>query len=161
MQGSITQYRRRISVYSAITGLACLVLVVACGEAEVPAEVQLRRWVSLGQAAAEDKERSEIIDMISPAYADARGNERDDIESLLRLYFFRQHSIKLITSIDEIRLYGDSAAKIDLQVGMAGINDGVFGFSADAYRFQLELERDDEDWLLISARWGELGQELH
>ena len=44
---------------------------------------------------------------------------------------------------------------------LAGTNDGVFGFSADAFRFQLELERDGDDWLLISARWGELGEELH
>jgi len=44
---------------------------------------------------------------------------------------------------------------------MAGQNDAVLGFSADAYRFQLELEREGDDWLLISARWGELGEELH
>ncbi len=73
----------------------------------------------------------------------------------------RQHSIKLLTNIDEIRLYGETAAEIELTVGMAGKNDSVFGFSADAYRFQLELERDDDDWLLISARWGEPGKKLH
>jgi hypothetical protein len=80
---------------------------------------------------------------------------------MLRAYFFRQHSIGLLTNIEEIRVYGDSAAEIDLTVGMAGSNDGVFGFSADAYRFQLELARDDDDWLLISARWAQLGDELH
>ena len=62
--------------------------------------------------------------------------------------------------IDEIRIYGDSAAEVEMTVGMAGTNDGVLGFSADAYAFELELERDDDEWLLISARWGELGQEL-
>jgi len=67
----------------------------------------------------------------------------------------------LLTKIEEIRLYGDSAAEIELTVGMAGQNDSVLGFSADAYRFELELEREGGDWLLISARWGELGEELH
>jgi hypothetical protein len=99
--------------------------------------------------------------MISPAYADARGSDRGDIENILRAYFFRQNSISLLTRIEEIRVYGDSAAEIELTVGMAGQNDSVLGFSADAYRFQLELERDGDDWLLISARWGELGEELH
>ena len=44
---------------------------------------------------------------------------------------------------------------------MAGSNEGVLGFSADAYDFALELELDGDDWQLISARWGELGRELH
>jgi hypothetical protein len=44
---------------------------------------------------------------------------------------------------------------------MAGRNDGVLGFSADAYKFELELERDGNEWQLISARWGELGKEMH
>jgi hypothetical protein len=79
---------------------------------------------------------------------------------MLRVYFLRQNNITLLTSIDEIRLYGDSAAEIDMTVGMAGTNDSVFGFSADAYSFQLELENDGDDWLLIAARWGEVGQEL-
>jgi hypothetical protein len=32
--------------------------------------------------------------------------------------------------------------------------------SADAYRFELELEKQDEGWRLIGARWGEVGQPL-
>jgi len=117
--------------------------------------------VSRGEDAAEAKERRELIGMISPAYTDARGNERGDIENILRAYFFRQNSITLLSKIEEVRLIADSAAEIELTVGMAGQNDGVLGFSADAYRFELELTREGDDWLLISARWGELGEELH
>ncbi len=133
----------------------------ACGGPELGPEEQLRAWVSRGEEAAETKQRSELIDMISPAYADTRGSDRGDIENILRAYFFRQNSISLLTKIEEIRVHGGSAAEIELTVGMAGQNDSVLGFSADAYRFQLELEQDGDDWLLISARWGELGEELH
>lgn len=124
-------------------------------------EEQLQQWVSAGAQAAESKERSDFLDLISPAYTDSRGFERDDIGNILGVYFLRQHSIKLLTKIDRIQLYGDTAAEIELTVGMAGRNDSVLGISADAYRFQLELEQDGDDWLLISARWGELGEELH
>ena len=96
----------------------------------------------------------------SESYADARGNERSDIENLLRIYFLRQQKIALLTSIEQITVYADTAAKIELTVGMAGINDSVLGLSADAYRFELELEKDADEWLLISARWGELGEEM-
>jgi hypothetical protein len=66
----------------------------------------------------------------------------------------------LITRIDELEVYGGSAAKLVLSVGMAGKNEGTFGFSADAYEFEMEFELDDEEWLLTSARWAELGEEL-
>lgn len=141
--------------------LVCLALLSGCGGPQAGPEEQLRQWVNAGQEAAESRERRDLLDLISPAYVDARGLDRDDVGDRLRVYFLRQHSIKLLTSIEEIRIFGDSAAEIELTVAMAGKNDSVFGFSADAYRFQLELERDGDDWLLISARWGELGEELH
>ncbi len=99
--------------------------------------------------------------MISPAYTDARGNSRDDIENMFRFYFLRQQSVALITRIEELNIYDDSAAELVLAVGMAGTSDGTFGFSADAYRFEMEFERDDDEWLLTSARWGEFGGDLH
>ena len=94
------------------------------------------------------------------SYADARGNSRDDIEKLLRLYFLRRHQVAFFTRIDELTVFGDSAAKVLLQVGMAGTNDTALGFSADAYRIEMELERDGDDWLLIAARWDGLGDKL-
>ena len=33
----------------------------------------------------------------------------------------------------------------------------TLGLDADARRFALELERGDDDWLLKSAEWGDLG----
>lgn len=138
-----------------------LFLLAACGGRETAPEEELRAWVSEGIEAAGNKERRRLVGMISSAYADARGNERADIENLLRVYFLRQHKIALLSNIEEITVYDDTAAKINLTVGMAGTNDGVIGFSADAYRFALELEKDADEWLLISARWGELGDELH
>lgn len=141
--------------------LACCLAFGACSGPAVGPEEQLRQWVSSAQEAAEAKERSDLISLISPAYSDARGGDRDDIEDMLRVYFFRQSKVTLLTSIDDIRVFGETAAEIDMTVGMAGTNNSVLGFSADAYRFELELEYDGDDWLLISARWGELGGELH
>jgi hypothetical protein len=134
--------------------------LAGCGEAATSPEDAVRDWVASGVALAEDKDRRALLDMISPAYTDARGNKRDDISNLFRVYFLRQHKVALLTRIEELQIYGDSAAQVTLAIGMAGTNDGTFGFSADAYRFALELEHDGGDWQLIAARWGELGEEL-
>jgi hypothetical protein len=160
MKPLVTWNRIAAATRIACTGMLCWILTSACGGPVSGPEEQLQHWVREGQAAVEAKERRELVRMISPAYKDSRGNDVGDIENMLRAYFFRQHSIKLLTSIEEIRMYGDSAAEIDLMVGMAGTNEGVLGFSADAYRFRLELENKDDDWQLISARWGEPGEDL-
>lgn len=139
---------------------ALALLLAACGEPVSAPEEELRAWVADGIDAATSKERRRLVGMISSAYADARGNERGDIDNMLRAYFFRQHKIALLSNIEEITVYDDTAARVVLTVGMAGTNDGVLGFSADAYRFVLELEKDADEWLLLSARWGELGDEL-
>ena len=135
-------------------------LAGACGGPATPAEEQIRDWISRGVEAAEAKQRRALVNMISPAYADARGNKRDAIDGMLRFYFLRMNSVELVTSIDEISVIGDSAAEVLITVGMAGTHDGALGFSAEAYRFSLELEEAGGDWQLISARWGEVGREL-
>jgi len=140
-------------------GVVVLALA-ACGGPSSAPEEQLRAWVAAGVDAAKDKNRRELVSMISETYVDARGNERGDIENLLRVYFLRQHKIALLTSIEQITVYADTAAKVEMTVGMAGTNDSVMGLSADAYRFELELEKDADEWQLISARWGELGEEM-
>ena len=142
------------------TTLVCLGLLACGGPAEGP-EAALRAWVQQGHELAEAKDRPGLVDMISPAYTDARGNNRDDINNLFRTYFLRTQSVALLTKIEELKVYGDSAGEVVLSVGMAGTHDGTFGFSADAYRFEMEFELDGDEWLLISARWGEIGEELH
>jgi len=139
--------------------LACCVLA-ACGDPPESPEAEIRAWVANGQRLAEEKDRRSLMDMISPSYRDARGNERGDIENMFRVYFLRQNTIELLTSIEDIRVFGDTAAELDMTVGMAGTNDGVLGFSANAYNFEMELVRDDDEWTLISARWGEVGDEV-
>jgi hypothetical protein len=136
---------------------ACL---QACGEPPTPPEEAIRQWVADGQLLAEDKDRNALVDMISPTYTDGRGNKRDDIENMFRVYFLRQHNIELLTKINDVRVFGETAAELDLTVGMAATNDGVLGFSADAYNFEMELVLDDDEWILMSARWGEVGGEL-
>lgn len=133
--------------------------MLACSKPAVGPEQQIRDWVAAGVDAAQRKDRGDIVDMISPAYNDRRGQGREDIDKLLRLYFFRTEKVALLEKIEEIRISADTAAEVLLTVGMAGSSDNLLGFRADAYKFALELEFDGDDWLLISARWGQIGED--
>ena len=160
MKHKATGYCKRAALRCwLLAGIAALFLC-ACGGSSAGPEEELRDWLSRGVTAAENGERRVLVRMISPAYADARGNDRDRVDNILRAYFLRMSNIKLLTAIEEINVFGDSAAELLITVGMAGTHDGVLGFSADAYRFSLELEKDGDEWVLIAARWGELGEEL-
>jgi hypothetical protein len=134
--------------------------LAACGGPAGGPEDQVREYIATGVTAAESKARRDLVDMISPAYADARGNSRDDIGNMLRLYFLRAQTVNLVPHISEVRVIAEDAAEVELTVGMAGATDSALGFSADAYRFELQLESQGGDWQLISARWAELGAEL-
>ena len=139
---------------------AALLILVGCGDTPSEPKAELRAWVEAGIASIEAKERRAAVGMVSDAYVDGRGNERSDLNAILRVYFHRMNNIKLLPKIEEITIYDDTAAQLVLTVGMAGTNDGILGFSADAYRFELEVEKHGSDWRLISARWGEIGGEL-
>ncbi len=152
--------RAAIGIMSRRWAWAYPLLLAACGAGSEGPEAELRAWVDAMHAAAEDRDRREIVSHISAAYADARGNDRDRINDMLRAYFLRQSKVAVIPSIGEIRVIGESAAEMTLTVGMAGQNDSLLGVTADAYRFELELEKDGGDWHLISARWAELGAPL-
>ena len=100
------------------------------------------------------------MEMISPAYSDARGNSRDDIENLFRYYFLRAKDVGLLVSVDYIEIFDDTAAQVLLTVAMGATTDSVLGFNADAWKFELELEKADDEWLLVSGRWNDVGNEL-
>jgi hypothetical protein len=141
-----------------IVSLICA-LLAGCGPEAGPEEA-LRAWVDAAEAAAEEKDRRGLLALISENYADARGNDHEQIGNMLRYYFLRQKSVAFITNIDDIAVMGDTAAEVSLTVGMAGTDAGAIGIRADAYNFKLELEKMDDEWMLIGARWGEVGGEM-
>lgn len=160
MIGDQAETERPVSWRQSTLTALLAVLLCACSAPSTGPEGEIRNWLDRGVVAAEAKDRSELLDMISPAYADARGNKRAQIGNTLRAYFLRMNKIELITTVNEITIMGETAAEVLLTVGMAGTQDSLLGFSADAYEFSLELEKTGGDWLLLSARWGELGKEL-
>lgn len=146
---------------SQIALLAGLILFSGCGSDDVvDPKADIERWIGEREADAEEKNRRFLLANMSEAYTDGRGNSRDDIDSMLRLWFLRADNITLLTSIDEIVVIDETAAEVVMTVGMAGTDDGGLGLRADAYRFELELVHNGEDWQLIAAQWGALGDPL-
>ncbi len=124
------------------------------------AEQALRDWVDRGEAAVGREDRRELMKMVSPVYADGRGNSREDLDRLLRLVFLRQDNVTVVTRIEELDIHDGTAADIVLTTAVAGWDESLLGFDADALRMHFELEHDGEDWRLTAARWGRLGENV-
>ena len=136
-------------------------LLAACGGSVTGPEEALRQWLADAEAAAEDLDRRDLVAMVSENYADGRGNDKDSVDKLLRFYFLRQRSVELVMKVDELTVIDETAAEILVTAAGVGTTTRALGINADAYQFALELEKDDDEWMLIGARWGEPGQELH
>ena len=154
MTGMKTLAQRNFVVWLA------LVVIAGCSSGTSTPEDELREWLEAAELATEERDRRALMSMVSDRYADGRGNDATKLGQMVRAYMLRQQSISLLTKIESITLSGDSAADMSVTVGMAGTNNGALGLSADAYRFELELEHDGDEWLLIGARWAELGDRL-
>ena len=144
-----------------ITVFVMCATLVACGGPPEGPEKSLRQWIAQAEAAAEDLDRRELLAMVSDGYADGRGNDRVAVDKILRFYFLRQKSVELVLKIDELNVIDETAAEVLVTAVGVGTTTRALGVNADAYQFSLELEKDDDEWMLIGARWGELGQELH
>ncbi|MGH8167664.1 MAG: hypothetical protein ACREQ1_10515 [Woeseiaceae bacterium] len=131
----------------------------ACAPSPGPEEA-VRLWLQEAEAAVEARDRDGLVELISERYTDARGNDRTNLEQILRAAFLRNRNIVLVSKIDELTIIGDTAAQVRLTAGMTGAGGGALGLRADAYRFELELENDGDRWMLIGARWTELGGQL-
>ena len=144
-----------------ITVCLMYTLLAACSGPPEGPEARIRQWIADAEAAAEALDRRELLSMVSVNYADGRGNNRDAVDNILRFYFLRQKSVELVMNIDELTVIDDTAAEVLVTAAGVGTTTRALGFNADAYQFSLELAKDDDEWMLIGARWGELGQELH
>ena len=144
-----------------ITVCMICALLAACGSPATGPEEALRQWLADAEAAAEDLDRRGLVAMVSENYADGRGNDKDSVDKLLRFYFLRQKSVALVMKIDELTVIDETVAEILVTTAGVGTTTRALGINADAYQFALELEMDDDEWMLIGARWGEPGQELH
>ncbi|MDZ7644263.1 MAG: hypothetical protein U5K76_08700 [Woeseiaceae bacterium] len=151
---------RGIGTWRGVPALLAAALVSGCGEPPAPPEEAVRAWIAAAEEAAEREDRATLLAMVSPSYADARGNDRDALDRLFRFWFMRMNNVSLLVGIDEVIVHRASFAEATMTVGLAGTGGGTFGLSADAYRFDIELQADGDEWRLIGARWGELGQEL-
>lgn len=131
-------------------------LLLGCSGGTNSPEDEIRNFIAGAVEAAERRSSADLTQMIHDSYLDQRGYNKQQVRSLLRVYFLRHKNIHLFTRIGEIELLGDNQATARLHVAMAGSVisdiDAISALRARIYGFELRLVKQDE-WLLQHASW--------
>ncbi len=138
--------------------MAIALVLAACSRPADSPEAEVRALVAQAQAAAEARNVRDLRALIADGYADAHGHDRKAVENLIRLHVLRNQSVHLFTRIRDITFSGPDRATVSVAAAMAGRPvaraDELVGLTADLYRFDLELVRQDGDeWRVSSAAW--------
>jgi len=150
----------RITIIIVLLGAS--LLFAACGSGDSP-EDQVRAFIKRGEVAAEARDLGAMKNLIADSYSDGHRRTKRDIIAVTARYFLTNKNIHIFTRIGELDLPAPGRAKIILYAAMAGQNisdlDALLNMQADLYRFDLQLEKKDREWQLVSADWQPAGPE--
>jgi hypothetical protein len=151
----VTQRRR--GGQSVAIGVVALLLVVCGGEDSSP-DAAVRRTLAGIETAARARDLSAVVEHVSEAYADPRGNDRQAVRQIAAFHLLRNQSVHTLTRIRSVAFDESGQAQVDALVAMAGTAipdaDVLATVRADLYRFDVTLrEEPSGTWRVISAGW--------
>jgi hypothetical protein len=136
--------------------LIITLLINACSTAPLTREDEIALTIDSAVEAVENRSASDFSEFIDPNYLDAKGLKKSSLIKMVRLYFFRNKKIFLLTKLKEIEFLTENKALVTLHVAMAGSHiSGIIALTnlrASVHRFDLVLVKH-ENWLLRSASW--------
>ncbi len=131
--------------------LACL-LIGACSSSTPEKEV--RAVFAAAESAAEARDVSGVMDLVSDRYSDPAGNDKAAIRALMQGFFIVNQSVHLLMRVEELEFPSEDLATARLSVGMLGRQSAEdWAFAADVYEFDVRLIQEEDEWRLQSATW--------
>jgi hypothetical protein len=134
---------------------ACL---AACGTGTTP-EQQVRAVIAQGERAAEARDVSGMMALVSSRYQDDDNGNAVELSHLLRGYFIANQSVHLATRVDSIEFPYQDMARVQVTVGMLGREAAPgagLDLAADLHEVRLELQLERGDWRVTRAEWHSL-----
>ncbi len=130
--------------------LACL-LAAGCAEPETP-EAQVRAALDAIEAAAEAGDVGAFDELVSEAYADGYGHDKQQLADYVRFHVLRHpRGREVILRVRDVQLTSETTASVMAHAGFAGAAQS--SLSADAYALDLDLALEDDEWHVTWAQW--------
>ena len=127
-----------------LTALILVVPLAACGARSSDVE-QVRALVAELEIAAEERDASDVLALISANYEDAQGFDRAQLQNFLRGYFLAHPKIELLVGIDNLQFPADGLAQAEITVTNVSLND------PERERLKVEFRREGDEWRVSRA----------
>ncbi len=132
--------------------LALVLSISACSRE--PDEQQIQHALETIIGGIEQKDRSAVLERLSPDFSTRHGQDRDAIEKLLTLHFLRRNQIgvTLIQQQTEVDPLYPDRARSQGQVLLTGA-DRWLPHEGRLLRVEAQWRREERDWLLYRLHW--------
>ncbi len=138
---------RRGAILTAVLAAALAVLLAGCSPAP-DRETAVRAVLEAAETAAEARDVSAAMQLVSEAYGDDAGRDRAALRAFVRGWFALNPRIELLVAVQGIEFPESNRARVRLQV--ASVTRGA-GLSVDGDRFVVELLDEGGEWRLLRA----------
>jgi hypothetical protein len=134
-----------------------LAALLGCGSALTP-EDEVRAVLGALEAAAEAGDAAAFSDLVSAAYQDPYGHDREKLRAFVAFHVVRSgRGREVIVRVRDVRIGpGEPArAAVTLAVGLAGGGSarGPGGLGAEVYAVDMDLLREGDAWRVAWAQW--------
>lgn len=140
-----------------LCALLLLALLVSCGGDSASPESRIRAMLTAAEQAVESRSLSAVSALVSSAFSDSVGQDKQAVLRLLGGYFITHQSIHLLTQVSRLDLIGADRAQVTLFVAVAGqplsTVSQLISLRADLIRLDLTLVEEGGEWLVISGAW--------
>ena len=139
----------------------CAIVLASC--APKTDEAQIRELMNEAGRHIENKQLSSLLDLLSDDYTDFRGRDKTQTKDMVQTYFreFRGIVVHLLsTQIDGIDL-DRASLRTDAAISSGAVQAlrKLVPVSTDNYRFQIELIKTQDRWMIRYAEWKHIGME--
>src|SRR4051812_460889 len=130
----------------------CAALILSCAlcacSSSTSDEQKVRELIVAAENAAEARDVSDVLELVSPEYADADGNSRASLATFLRAFFALHPKFELVTSVESLEFPVDGLARA--RVTVRGLQLDRFSLG-ESVTLDVELRRADGEWLVVRA----------
>ena len=131
--------------------LALALVATACAEPETP-EARVRAALGAIETAAEEGDVGAFRELVSEAYRDDYGNDKQQLADYVRFHVLRNpRGREVILRVRNLQLTSATTASVVAHAGFAGA--GQSALRADAYALDLDLALEDDAWRVTWAQW--------
>ena len=133
-----------------ILGVVLAAALSACGAASTPEE-EVRAALGTLEAAAEAGDASAFADLVSPAYSDPYGHDREKLRAFVAFHVMQSgRGREVVVRVRDVGFPEPERAAVTLAVGLSGAGSRL---SAEVYAVDMDLAREDDAWRISWAQW--------